>query len=96
MLDCQLFGLRPGPPHVVNVLLHAANSAVLFLVVKRLTRTFWRSAMVAALFAWDPLRVESVAWVAERKDVLSGLLWMLSLWAYVRYAEDLKFQILQP
>jgi protein O-mannosyl-transferase len=92
MLDCQLFGLRPGPPHVVNVLLHAANSALLFLVMKRLTRTFWRSAMVAALFAWHPLRVESVAWVAERKDVLSVLFWMLALWAYVRYAEEFKVQ----
>jgi len=51
MLDCQLFGLRPGPPHVVNVLLHAADSVLLFLALKRLTRTFWRSAMVAALFA---------------------------------------------
>jgi tetratricopeptide (TPR) repeat protein len=93
MLDCQLFGLNPGPPHIVNVLLHAFNSALLFLVLKRLTQTFWRSAMVAALFAWHPLRVESVAWVAERKDVLSALFWMLALWAYVRYAEKLKSRI---
>jgi Tfp pilus assembly protein PilF len=92
MFDCQLFGLRPGPPHLVNVLLHAANSVLLFLVLKRLTRTFWRSAMVAALFAWHPLHVESVAWVAERKDVLSALFWMLALWAYVRYVEGLKSQ----
>jgi tetratricopeptide (TPR) repeat protein len=90
MLDCQLFGLHPGPPHVVNVLLHATDSCLLFLVLKRLTRTFWRSAMVAALFAWHPLHVESVAWVAERKDVLSALFWMLALWAYVRYVDVLK------
>ena len=93
MLDCQLFGLRPGPPHVVNVLLHAANSALLFVVIKRMTGAFWRSAMVAALFAWHPLRVESVAWIAERKDVLSVLFWMLALWTYVRYAEKVKLQI---
>jgi len=96
MLDCQLFGLRPGPPHVVNVLLHAADSVLLFLALKRLTRTFWRSAMVAALFAWHPLHVESVAWVAERKDVLSAFFWMLALWAYVRYAENLKVEISRP
>jgi tetratricopeptide (TPR) repeat protein len=92
-LDCQLFGLRPGPPHVVNVLLHAATAILLFLVLKRMTGAFWRSAMVAALFAWHPLRVESVAWIAERKDELSALFWMLALWAYVRYAESLKSQI---
>jgi Flp pilus assembly protein TadD len=91
MLDCELFGLHPGPPHMENVLLHAANSALLFLVLKRLTRTYWRSAMVAALFAWHPLRVESVAWIAERKDVLSALFWMLALWAYVLYVEKLSF-----
>jgi protein O-mannosyl-transferase len=87
MLDCQLFGLRPGPPHVINVLLHAASAALLFLVLQRMTRTFWRSALVAALFAWHPLRVESVAWIAERKDVLSAFFWMLALWAYVRHAK---------
>jgi protein O-mannosyl-transferase len=91
MLDCQLFGLRPGPPHFINALLHAANSALLFLVLQRLTRTFWRSAMVAALFAWHPIHVESVAWVAERKDVLSAFFWMLTLWAYIRYVEKLRY-----
>jgi tetratricopeptide (TPR) repeat protein len=92
MLDCQLFGLRPGPPHVVNVMLHAANATLVFLVLKRLTRTFWRSAMVAALFAWHPLHVESNAWVAERKDVLSTFFGLLAIWAYVRYADALRFQ----
>ena len=90
MLDCELFGPRPGPAHAINALLHALNSALLFLVLKQLTGAFWRSAMAAALFAWHPLRVESVAWISERKDVLGGLFWMLSLWAYVCYAQNLS------
>ncbi len=85
MLDCQCFGLKPGGPHAVNLLLHAANSVLLFLVLKRMTNALWRSAMVAALFAWHPLHVESVAWIAERKDVLSTLFWMLTIWAYCNY-----------
>ncbi len=85
MLDVQLFGLRAGAHHLVNVAFHAINAVLLFLVVKRMTRRFWCSALVAALFAWHPLHVESVAWVAERKDLLSGLFWILALWAYVRY-----------
>src|SRR5271157_4476668 len=93
MLDCQCFGLKPGGPHAVNLLLHAANSVLLFLVLKRMTNALWRSAMAAALFAWHPLHVESVAWIAERKDVLSAFFWMLALWAYVRYAEDSKVRI---
>ena len=67
MLDCQLYGLQPAGHHVTNVLLHFANGVLLFLVLGRMTRTTWRSAFVAALFAWHPLHVESVAWVAERK-----------------------------
>jgi hypothetical protein len=85
MLDCQLFGLRPGGHHLVNVLLHSANSALLFWVLRAMTGAFWRSAIVAALFAWHPLRVESVAWISERKDVLSGLFFLLTVWAYERY-----------
>ena len=91
MLDCQLFGLWAEGHHAVNVLLHAAAAVVLFLVLRQMTRrldqadAFWRSAFVAAVFAIHPLRVESVAWVAERKDVLSGLLFMLTLAAYVAY-----------
>jgi protein O-mannosyl-transferase len=92
MLDCELSGVRPGWPHLVNVLLHAANAALLFLVLSRMTQTLWRSAFVAALFAVHPLHVESVAWVAERKDVLSTLFWFLTLWAYARYADGVKFQ----
>jgi Flp pilus assembly protein TadD len=87
MLDCQLFGLRAGAHHLVNVALHAASSVLLFLVLLRLTGYLARSALVAALFALHPLHVESVAWLAERKDVLSGLFWMLTLGAYVLYVE---------
>lgn len=86
MLDCQLYGLRPGGHHLTNLLLHIADSVLVFLVLQQLTGTFWRSAMVAALFAWHPLHVESVAWVSERKDVLSALFWMLAIEAYAKYA----------
>ena len=87
MLDCQLFGLNAGAHHLVNVVFHAVNALLLFLVLQRMTGAPWRSAMVAALFAWHPLQVDTVAWVAERKNVLSTLFWILTLWAYVRYAE---------
>ena len=86
MLDCQLYGLHPGGHHLTNVLLHTATVIALFLVLRQLTGALWRSAFVAAVFAIHPLRVESVAWVAERKDVLSGLFFMLTIGAYVRYA----------
>ena len=85
MVDCQMFGLKPGGHHFNNVLLHSLAVIVLFLVLKEMTGAFWRSAFVAAVFAIHPLRVESVAWVVERKDVLSGLFFMLTLAAYVRY-----------
>jgi len=87
MLDCQVFGLWPGGHHLVNILMHAGSSVLLFLVLRRSTGARWESAFAAALFAVHPLRVESVAWVAERKDVLSMLLFMLALFAYVRYVE---------
>jgi tetratricopeptide (TPR) repeat protein len=86
MLDCQLYGLHPGGHHLTNVLLHIATVILLFLVLRRMTGALWRSAFVAAVFAIHPLRVESVAWVAERKDVLSGMFFMLTIGAYVRYA----------
>jgi protein O-mannosyl-transferase len=86
MLDCQFFGLRPGGHHFTNVLLHTASVIALFLILRQMTGALWRSAFVAAVFAIHPLRVESVAWVAERKDVLSGLFFMLTIGAYVRYA----------
>jgi protein O-mannosyl-transferase len=87
MADCQLYDLRPWGHHLTSLLLHALSTAVLFLALKRMTGTTWRSAFVAALFGLHPLHVESVAWAAERKDVLSGLFWMLSLWGYSRYVE---------
>jgi len=86
ILDCQMFGLRAGGHHLVNVLLHAATAVLLFLALRQMTGSLWRSAFVAALFAVHPLRAESVAWVSERKDVLSGLFFMLALGAYVRQA----------
>jgi hypothetical protein len=87
MIDCQLFGPNPAVTHSVNVLLHTANTLLLFLLVSRLTGTLWRSAFVAALFAWHPLHVESVAWASERKDVLSAFFWMLTLLAYTRFVQ---------
>ena len=90
MLNSQLFGRGAGSFHVVNVLFHAVNAALLFLVLMRMTGACWRSAVVAALFAWHPLQVDSVAWIAERKNVLSTFFWLLTLWAYVRYAEESK------
>ena len=84
MLDAQLFGTGPTGPHLTNVILHAINTVLLFLLLKRLTGTLWPSAFVAALFAIHPLHVESVAWVSERKDVLSGLFFMLTLLMYAR------------
>ncbi len=86
MLDCQLYGLHPGGHHLTNVILHTATVILLFLVLRQMTGALWRSAIVAAVFAIHPLRVESVAWVAERKDVLSGLFFLLTIGAYVRYA----------
>jgi tetratricopeptide (TPR) repeat protein len=92
MLDCQLYGLNPGGHHSTNLLFHVANTLLLFLWLRQLTGALWRSAFVAALFAWHPLHVESVAWAAERKDVLSAFFWMLALIAYTRYARESKVQ----
>ena len=87
MLDCQLFGLNPSWHHLTSLLFHIANTLLLFYVLKRMTGTVWQSAFVAAAFALHPFHVESVAWVAERKDVLSGFFWMLTMAAYIRYAQ---------
>jgi tetratricopeptide (TPR) repeat protein len=92
MLDVQLYGMNAGRHHVTNVLLHTANTVLLFLWLRRATGFIWRSAMVAAVFGLHPLHVESVAWVAERKDVLSTFFLMLSLMAYTRYASPPKVQ----
>lgn len=89
MLDCQLFGLNPGPQHLVSVVIHIATSILIFLWLLQLTGAMWRCAFVAALFAWHPLHVESVAWACERKDVLSAFFWMLTLIAYTQYARAL-------
>ena len=93
MLDCQAFGLNPQGHHLMNVLFHAANSTLLFMLLYRMTGARWRSFFVAALFAWHPLHVESVAWASERKDVLSGFFWMLTLICYARYG---RFQVQSP
>jgi tetratricopeptide (TPR) repeat protein len=98
MLDCQIYGARSGGHHLTSILLHTASAVLLFSVLNRMTslRTeatarqtdlMWRSAAVAALFAWHPLHVESVAWVAERKDVLCAFFWMVTLWFYVRHVQ---------
>ena len=87
MLDHSLFGLNPMGYHLVNLLFHVLSTILLFLVLRRMTRALWPSAFVAALFAIHPLHVESVAWVVERKDVLSTFFWMLTLGAYSYYVE---------
>ena len=86
MLDCELFGLEPLGHHLTNLLFHIVNTLLLFYVLKRMTGSVLPSGFVAALFALHPVHVESVAWVAERKDVLSGFFWMLTMAAYIRYA----------
>src|SRR5580692_2659452 len=92
MLVYQIWGLNPGAHHFVNAIFHAANACLLFLWLRRFTGAFWKSALVAALFAWHPLRVESVAWVSERKDVLSTFFWLLTLLAYACYLRYSKIK----
>jgi tetratricopeptide (TPR) repeat protein len=96
MADCELFGLNPGAHHLVNVLFHTANVVLLLVLLLRLTGELWPGAFVTALFAWYPLHVESVAWISERKDVLSTLFALLALLAYTRYAQGVtsgKWQV---
>ena len=90
ILDIQLYGMNAGGHHLTNLLFHIANTLILFLLFNKMTGHLWRSGFVAALFALHPLHVESVAWVAERKDVLSTFFWLLTMWAYSRYAEKPK------
>ena len=85
-LDCQLFGVNPAGHHLVSLLIHAVNGVLLFLLLEEATTLLWPSWLVAALFALHPVNVESVAWAAERKNVLSMLFFLLALWAYARYA----------
>jgi len=87
ILDCQLFGLNAGMHHLTNVILHVLNSVLLFLVFKRMTGALWKSFFVGALFALHPLNVDSVAWVAERKNVLSAFFWMLTMLSYAHYSD---------
>ena len=87
MLDCRLFGLEPAWHHITSLAFHIANTLLLFLVLKNMTSNVWPSVFVATAFALHPLHVESVAWISERKDVLSGFFWMLTLAAYLRYAQ---------
>jgi protein O-mannosyl-transferase len=88
MLDCQLYGLKAGWHHFTNILLHSIAAILLFIALQQMTGAFWRCAFVAAVFAIHPLRVESVAWIAERKDVLSGVFFMLTLLAYLYYVRS--------
>jgi protein O-mannosyl-transferase len=88
LLDVTIWGSKPAGHHFINVILHAANTLLLFAIFSRMTGALWRSALVAALFAVHPLHVESVAWVAERKDVLSTFFGLLAIWAYFKYATD--------
>ena len=96
MLDCQLFGANPRWHHLTNLILHIINTLLLFTVLRRMTAALWQSAFVAALFALHPLHVESVAWVSERKDVLSALFWILTIAAYLRYVRytNIKWYLL--
>ena len=89
MLDCQLFGAdQPWGHHLTNLVLHVLNTILLCVVLEQMTGAFWRSAVVAALFALHPVHVESVAWVSERKDVLSTFFWLLQIGAYVQYTRQ--------
>ncbi len=90
MLDWQLFGPNAGGYHFTSLVFHIANTLLLFIVLRLMTHRFWPSAFVAALFALHPLHVESVAWVTERKDVLSTFFWLLTMWAYARFASRPK------
>ena len=87
MLDVQLFGMNAGAHHMTSLFFHLANTLLLFFVFKRMTGCLWQSGIVAALFALHPLHVESVAWVSERKDVLSAFFWLLTMGGYVLYVE---------
>ena len=95
IVDWQMYGENAGGHHRTNLLLHAATTILLFLVLRQMTGRLWPSALAAALFAVHPLRVESVAWVTERKDVLSGLFFMLTLAAYVGYARHQRFSLVR-
>jgi hypothetical protein len=87
MLDCELFGMNAGGHHFTSLIFHLANALLLYWVLNRMTGRPWTSTFVAALFALHPLHVESVAWISERKDVLSTFFWILTMGMYARYVE---------
>ena len=93
LLVSQFLGSTPGPQHLANAILHAVNAALLFLVLRQFTTSTWRSAVVAAIFAWHPLRVESVAWIVERKDMLCAFFWLLTLLAWARRVAREELQV---
>lgn len=93
MLDCELYGLDPGKHHLTSLLLHAANTMLLLVVLQCMTGALWRSAFVAGLFALHPLHVESVAWASERKDLLSTFFLMLTLWAYAKHVSGVSCRV---
>ena len=88
MIDCGVFGLNPAGPHLENAFIHAANAVLLFALLLRLIKKTWPSAFIAALFAWHPMHVESVAWISERKDVLSTFFALLALLNYAKYVQE--------
>ena len=92
IIDCQLYGLHPKGHHLTNLVLHISSVLILFTVLLRMTGALWQSGFVAAMFAFHPLNVESVAWIAERKNVLSTFFWLLTIWAYIRYTEKLTIK----
>ncbi len=100
MLDVEIYGLDPWGHHLTNVLLHALNTVLVFVVFREMTGATWRSWLVAALFGLHPLRVAAVAWITERREVLSLLFWLLAMWTYARYAraeiQNSKFKIRDP
>jgi tetratricopeptide (TPR) repeat protein len=87
ILDYRLYGLKAGMHHLTNLMFHIANALLLLLILRKMTGKFWQSSVVAGLFALHPLHVESVAWIAERKDVLCAFFWMLTIWSYIRWIE---------
>ena len=88
MIDCQLFGLRPAGHHLVNLLIHSLNGCLVFFAFRRLTGAVWKSALLAAAFSLHPLQVDTVAWVAERKNLLGATFFLLTLWAYAKYVQS--------
>ena len=91
MMDCQLYGAKPRWHHLTNLFFHLANIVLLFGILRGMTGAVWRSALVVGLFAWHPMHVESVAWVAERKDVLSTFFGLAAIWGYARYARASEY-----